>query len=324
MADGSVLIVHVASGSKSVGNQDEAEDHASRLSAPHDIKMPSKMSWYITEDQERLYRYMDPSPQGTAVAPNWRQPEIRTISILTVDDFVRELQKFQQDRAEIVYLDFHTHGGPGGLDLGGETFDIDDLDKLRNKGFEGLFVAGALINFLGCELAGYQPSINIQNDGELFLAEFAPIFLMRYGGRAVGRSTPWIYRHLQVAFFGPMFSAWKTDGAEIVAEVAPGASRAVLKGNYWLDEVRIRRQINALRGYLEKRLQTLRSQQPPLQSEDLRQIYDGALKQLEFAEAPLRAPSPLSYRSLHQAVVKIEDVQDLVRKKGAPWEKWWF
>jgi hypothetical protein len=154
MTDGSVFIVHVASKDRAIGDLDEAEDHAKSLSAPHDIKMPSKMLWRITEDQERLYRYEDDSPE-TAVPPNWRQPEVRTIAIGTVDDFMGELQKFQRERAEIVYLDFHTHGAPGSLDLGGEHFNTNSLDKLRNKGFEGLFAAGALISFLGCDIAGY-------------------------------------------------------------------------------------------------------------------------------------------------------------------------
>ena len=106
--------------------------------------------------------------------------------------------------------------------------------------------------------------------------------------------------------------------------MAPNASRAVLKGNFWLDEVRLRQQIKLLRRYLETRLQFLRDQQPTSQFEGLRHIYDGALKQLEFAEAPLRMASPVPYQSLHKAVIKIEDAEDLVRNKGYQWDRWLF
>src|SRR5262249_39628161 len=150
----------------------------------HPVNMQSAAMWSISQDELVL------------VPPNnfLGARDERMISVSDVDEFASELQKFLRERAQIAYLDFHTHGAPGGVFLGRETPDIDNLDKLRDKGFERLFTAGALINFLGCDVAQYDPSKDIGNDGELFLAEFAYIFLKRNGGRAVGSTQPWYYK----------------------------------------------------------------------------------------------------------------------------------
>jgi hypothetical protein len=248
------------------------------------------------------------------------------ISVGTADQFVRELQKLQSEQA---HPDFHTHGSPGRLALG-ETacLSINDLDKLRNKGFEGLFAAGALINFLGCDAAQFDPSksgtSDGTNDGELFLAEFACIFLKRNGGRAVGSNQYWEYSKLGASYkwyVGAGF--WKNDGTPVIAEVAPGASRAVLKGNYWLDEPRIRQQISLDMRYLENRQQAMRAQ-PGLQVEELLHTYNGALRLFDTAEAYLRGPSPVPYASLDKAVVTIENAEILLRAKGSPLNKTWL
>jgi hypothetical protein len=118
-----------------------------------------------------------------------------------------------------------------------------------------------------------------------------------------------------------VLSAWQNDGKDIVAEVAAGASSAVLKGNYWLDEFRIRQQIRFDTQYLEKRLQTLRDQTGS-QFEEQRRTYNGALKQLEFAEGYLRVPSPRPYSSLHKAVAKIADAESVLSAKGLGWDLW--
>jgi hypothetical protein len=116
---------------------------------------------------------------------------------------------------------------------------------------------------------------------------------------------------------------------DLIAHLAATTSLLVLRvaprpsGNYWLDEVRIRQRINSDRRYLEYRLQALRDQ-PISQFEQLRQSYNGALREIEFAEANLRPASPVPYKSLHDAIVKIEDAENVLRKNGAPLDKWLF
>ena len=74
---------------------------------------------------------------------------------------------------------------------------------------------------------------------------------------------------------------------------------------------------------MEYRLQALRDQ-PISQFEQLRQSYNGALREIEFAEANLRPASPVPYKSLHDAIVNIEDAENVLRKNGAPLDKWLF
>jgi hypothetical protein len=243
--------------------------------------------------------------------------------------------------AQLAYLDFHCHGYPGALDLGRDTFDYSDLDKFRRGGFSALFRGNAVISFLSCDLGGV--NIDQENeDGELFLAEFALIFLGRNGGKAVASNLSWHYRP-STFWRDPIF---KTAGTQIAAEVAPGATRAMLKGQYRLDETRINLQIAVLRSFIAAALDSLPGRQLPksylqdslsgpaarvvaegvrmLRSEQIeknRHVYTYCLKLLDDAKAQLRTLSPEYYLKYHNACKAIEDVTESLTNLDVPWSK---
>src|SRR5215467_14726753 len=170
----------------------------------------------------------------------------RVLSAETVDELIDLFTKLRNERADLDYLDFHCHGDGGTLSLGREDFNYTHLAQFRDKGFESIFRPEAVIDFLSCDVAAAwfdEPD----EDGELFLAEFAHIFLHRKGGRAIDRNKPMRYKPAYQPFFGPSF---RGEGTEIIAEVAPGARYATLKGQYRLDSRRIRGQIATLKLFL--------------------------------------------------------------------------
>src|ERR1700730_2587246 len=117
----------------------------------------------------------------------------RVLSAGTVDELIDLFIKLRNERADLNYLDFHCHGFAGGLSLGHENFTYQHLAQFRGKGFESIFRAGAEISFLSCDIAAARFD-QLDEDGELFLAEFAHIFLQRKGGRAICSNLPIHYQ----------------------------------------------------------------------------------------------------------------------------------
>jgi hypothetical protein len=98
---------------------------------------------------------------------------------------------------------------------------------------------------MSCDIAAVNMRVDEQ-DGESSLAEFAYISLRRNGGKAVGRNQPWHYRP-GLLWRSPSFTK---PGTEIVAEMTPSAYEATLKGQYRLDERRIRQEIDVLVNFM--------------------------------------------------------------------------
>lgn len=112
---------------------------------------------------------------------------------------------------ELDAMDFHTHGSPGSILLGEDRLNVNTLDELRDCGFEGLFKAGAVVEFLGCNVAE-------EARGEVFLAEFGAIVLRGQGGEVRGSTS--------VGFQDPLFSGEMAHfwGDWVTAEVLAGGA----------------------------------------------------------------------------------------------------
>jgi hypothetical protein len=264
----------------------------------------------------------------------------RVLTAGDADELLNVFEKLRNERADLNYLDFHCHGYAGTLSLGREDFNYKHLARFRGRGFESIFRPGAVISFLSCDVAAARFD-EMDEDGELFLAEFAHIFLHGKGGRAIGRNMPMHYKPSIGIFVGPRFT---TTGTEIIAEVAPGARYAVLKGQYRLDSRRIRLQIAVLKAFLNAAVQSLPSPRAPqshvgdpiptqldtlvrttvasLRNADIekaQRIFSNSLKQLDKAEDDLRGLYPSPYLPLHKACQVINDVLDLTARVGVPW-----
>ncbi|MGB7793100.1 MAG: DUF4347 domain-containing protein, partial [Terrimicrobiaceae bacterium] len=84
------------------------------------------------------------------------------------------LHNFAYDSIDIDKADFHTHGSPGSISLGGDDLDFKTLERFMSKGYDQIFNAKAEVEFHGCNVAmGYR--------GEFFLIRFGKTFLKRSG-----------------------------------------------------------------------------------------------------------------------------------------------
>lgn len=111
--------------------------------------------------------------------------DTEVIELHSKGELLQHLQQFKASGLRLDYLDFHTHGGAGSIQLGSDSFDRFDLGgrrgRFHNQQFDQLFRPGARIAFHGC---------NVANDaeGELFLAKVAYVFLRSNGGTASGHT----------------------------------------------------------------------------------------------------------------------------------------
>lgn len=82
--------------------------------------------------------------------------------------------------ATLDQIDFHTHGGPGGISLGADSLNYSNIGiQLGNQGFEALFNKDAAIIFTGCNVAESYP-------GEYFLVCAGATLLKTNGGKVMG------------------------------------------------------------------------------------------------------------------------------------------
>jgi Domain of unknown function (DUF4347) len=92
------------------------------------------------------------------------------------------LHNLAYDSIYVDKADFHTHGGPGSISLGGDDLDFVTLERFRGKGYDQIFNAKAEVEFHGCNVAeGFQ--------GEFFLIRFGQTFLKRNGGSVSGNDS---------------------------------------------------------------------------------------------------------------------------------------
>ena len=132
------------------------------------------------------------------------------------------------------YLDFHTHGFPGGIALGSTHLDYDSVKKqFGSAGYDQVFAKDATIKFVGCNCAE-------DANGEFFLVRVAQAFLKRNGGTVWGNTGA----GLNVGSDPPHpFGDW------VKATIAAGGS-TTLSGHTHLRMERIREREERLRGRL--------------------------------------------------------------------------
>jgi Domain of unknown function (DUF4347) len=128
------------------------------------------------------------------------------------------LHNFAYDSIDVDKADFHTHGGPGSISLGGDDLDFQTLERFRSKGYDQIFNAKAEVEFHGCNVAeGFR--------GEFFLIRFGQTFLKRNGGYVSGNDS---------AGFNVTNEAVHPWGDWVTATIAPGGG-ASLSGHAHLD-----------------------------------------------------------------------------------------
>lgn len=264
--------------------------------------------------------------------------EGRMRSVRTVQELYNLFSALMAQSARLDYLDFHCHGFPGSLSLGSEDLDFSKLQKFRAGGFSVLFNSGAFINFFSCDMGGENIRVDDSEDGELFLSEFAHIFLNRNGGEAMGWTAPWHYR------WNPILgSSFTNAGTSVQAIVAAGASRAVLKGHHRLDEQRINTELTILRTFVSAALNSLPTPQAPqshlqdplpgsvqkmlldaaakLHSDQVAKfqgVYRNCLQLLDKSLVELRAPASSYYLNLHRICSTINVVAATITGLGIP------
>jgi hypothetical protein len=165
---------------------------------------------------------------------NWRdgsrhaqRPGHVHIRVKSISDFLMALGRLRH--SGLAEMDFHSHGGPGWVEVGHEELSAFALGPFRPQGLETIFAPQARITLLGCYVA-------YGAKGELFLAELGAIFL-KVGGGTVKAATDGGEAH--------PFTSGNVDHADgkwVYAHVVPGGA-VTLQNHTWLDAVKIRRAI---------------------------------------------------------------------------------
>jgi hypothetical protein len=171
----------------------------------------------------KLHVWADPIPDWRpSGGPNAQRhvdgppDEEQAVEVTSIDELKQLFQYLLSNRVSLSAMDFHTHGGAGRIRIGSERLSVasnplTDLDVFRYQRFDAIFLAGARIELLGCNVAEGPK-------GELFLAEFGEIFL-RHSGGEVKASTG-------VGFADPIFSGnvAHPTGQWVTARVYPGGT----------------------------------------------------------------------------------------------------
>jgi hypothetical protein len=135
-------------------------------------------------------------------------------------------------------LDFHTHGGPGSINLGAETLDVLSLHRLYLPNMDDVFHINAKVIFTGCNVGeGHQ--------GEWFLLRFAEMTLNGGGGKVRGSTGTGIADPL---IYGDVYHPF---GDWVTATVSPGGN-AKLSGHTHLVPNRIQSRIRSADKRIEK------------------------------------------------------------------------
>ncbi|MEC7525412.1 MAG: hypothetical protein VYE22_36350 [Myxococcota bacterium] len=202
------------------------------------------------------------------------------------------LGRHLRDGAQLRYLDFHTHGGPGRLDIG--AYPFSDWEELAQ--FSGLMAGGARIEFHGCAVADTPR-------GELFLARCAWFMLRARGGLARGWTEVSLATH---AVVGDMLGTvpWHM-GHEVRARVSPGG-HVRLEGERYLNVESASRALAALR----------RDARRALGRGETRRHATTVLEQTASLEGTLRG-SP-SFTALHRVWDRVQMFRAFVPARTVP------
>ena len=144
------------------------------------------------------------------------------------------LHNIAYDSIDIDKADFHTHGSPGSISLGGDDLNFKTLERFMSKGYDQIFNAKAEVEFHGCNVAeGYR--------GEFFLIRFGKTFLRRNGGYVSGNNA---------VGFNVGNEAPHPWGEWVTATIAPGGG-ASLSGHTDLEPSWVADRMAELRVLLE-------------------------------------------------------------------------
>lgn len=144
------------------------------------------------------------------------------------------LHNFAYDSIDVDKADFHTHGSPGSISLGGDDLDFKTLERFMSKGYDQIFNAKAEVEFHGCNVAeGFR--------GEFFLIRFGQTFLKKKGGTVSGNDS---------AGFNIGNEGAHPWGDWVTATIAPGGG-ASLSGHSDLEQSWVADRMAELRVRLE-------------------------------------------------------------------------
>ncbi|MEQ8461644.1 MAG: DUF4347 domain-containing protein [Sandaracinaceae bacterium] len=202
------------------------------------------------------------------------------------------LSRHLRDGTQLRYLDFHSHGGPGRLDLG--EYHLTEWEELAQ--YSGLMGGGARIEFHGCAVADTPR-------GELFMARCAWLMLRARGGVAKGWTAVSLATH---PAFGDTFGTvpWHL-GQEVRARVTPGGY-VRLEGERYLNVESASRALAALR----------RDARRALGRGEARRHATTVLRETAELEGTLRG-SP-SFTALHRVWDRIQVFRAFVPAQTVP------
>ncbi|MCC6872867.1 MAG: DUF4347 domain-containing protein [Sandaracinaceae bacterium] len=132
-----------------------------------------------------------------------------SFSVSTLAEVHRHLRAVHETGAQVSFLDFHSHGGPGSLSIGSELLRPYHWPQFEEH--QSAFASNARIEFHGCNVAE-------DDDGEIFLVKCAWHVLRPNGGTAVGHRG----YALSTRAWGLDTSTPSYLGGEVVAEIASG------------------------------------------------------------------------------------------------------
>jgi Domain of unknown function (DUF4347) len=126
----------------------------------------------------KFSRSSEPSAEGHADEEGGVALEVNGLIELEL-----HLHNFAYDSIDVDTADFHTHGSPGSISLGGDDLNFKTLERFMSKGYDQIFNAKAEVEFHGCNVAeGFQ--------GEFFLIRFGQTFLKKKEERLAGMTRP--------------------------------------------------------------------------------------------------------------------------------------
>jgi hypothetical protein len=152
------------------------------------------------------------------------------LQVVSIPDLVSAFGRFRAEGVVFDEMDFHTHGGPGGIALGSDSLDYLTMQKLEGLSFDKLFARQAMITFTGCNVAeGAQ--------GEYFLVRAGKALLRNGGGKVLGSTG--------AGLADPIFSGdvYHPFGDWVTATIGPGGT-ATLRGHKYLIPKKLRERIS--------------------------------------------------------------------------------
>lgn len=164
------------------------------------------------------------------------------------------LEELRDRGARIDGMDFHSHGGPGGIRLGpgeGNQLVWGNIHHFRNRNIDRIFRPNAHIAFYGCQVAR-------DLGGEYFLTRVGWIFLRSGGGAVKG------YRVLGWSHIGRRWmgveempeshddDAPRDDRSLVTALVRPNGWTARIRNATWLTPNITRARVNQIRDLAQR------------------------------------------------------------------------